>query len=150
MQLLAPAGADLAICELGGLLERRTVRLAVVGAHLAGQPLNHQLTARGARLVRAARTAPEYRLFALPGTTPAKPGLVRAPAGGAAIEVEVWELGEREFGSFVAEVPAPLAIGTLRLDDGAEAARFVCEPHAVEGARDITAFGGWRAFLAEG
>jgi hypothetical protein len=86
-----------------------------VGAHLAGEPLNHQLTARGARLVGASRTSPRYRLFALRGTAPPKPGLVHAggEAGGTSIEVEVWELGEREFGSLVAQVPPPLAIGTV-------------------------------------
>ena len=123
------------------------MRLAVVGAHLTGQPLNHQLTGRGARLVRSCRTAPAYRLYALAGTTPAKPGLVHVGAGGAAIEVEVWELSHEEFGTFVVEVPAPLAIGTLELEDGAVVKGFVCEPRAMHGATDITGFGGWRAWL---
>ena len=151
IQLVAPALHDAFLCELGARLEARTVRLAVVGAHLAGQPLNHQLTGRGARLVSTTRTAAEYRLVALPGTVPPKPGLARAPdGGGAAIEVEVWELGEREFGSFVAEVPPPLAIGTLALEGGEEVCGFVCEPWALEGARDISHLGGWRAYLAAG
>ncbi len=160
LSLIAPAFHDEALCALGAAFAegrltvtsgRRAVRIAVVGAHLTGQPLNHELTSRGARLVRAGRTAPEYRLYALTGTVPAKPGLVRVrPGQGGAIEVEVWELDEAAFGGFVAVVPPPLAIGTLRLDDGGEVKGFVCEPLAVEGARDITALGGWRRYLAEG
>lgn len=123
-------------------------RVAVVGAHLSGQALNWQLTERGGRRVRATRTAPCYRLFALPDTAPPKPGLVRAESGGDAIEIEVWELPLRNYGSFVAEIPAPLAIGTLELADGERVQGFLCEPWALAGARDITAFGGWRHFLA--
>jgi len=124
--------------------------LAVAGAHLSGQPLNHELVSRGARLVTRTRTAAEYRLFAL-ATTPPKPGLVHAPGAGsaAAIEVEVWELDERAFGSFVAAIPAPMTIGTTRLHDGGTVKGFSCEPHALEGAREITSFGGWRSYLAE-
>ncbi|MBP2292812.1 allophanate hydrolase [Azospirillum rugosum] len=124
-----------------------TVRLAVVGAHLSGQPLNHQLTGRGARLVRTARTGSGYRLFALAGTTPAKPGLVRDAAGAGGIELEIWELTEAAFGSFVAEVPPPMAIGTLTLEDGTSVKGFLCEPAALAGAEDITGFGGWRRWL---
>ena len=158
LSLIAPAFHDEALCALGAAFAkghlalaggRLAVRLAVVGAHLTGQPLNHELTGRGARLVRAARTAPEYRLYALAGTAPAKPGLVRVrPGQGRTIEVEVWELEEAAFGAFVAAVPPPLTIGTLRLDDGGEVKGFLCEPLAVEGARDITALGGWRRYLA--
>ncbi|CAO3358438.1 allophanate hydrolase [Azospirillum melinis] len=125
-----------------------TVRLAVVGAHLTGQPLNHQLTGRQARLLRAARTAPGYRLYALAGTSPAKPGLVRDPDGAGGIEVEVWELTETAFGSFVAEVPPPMAIGTVTLEDGGTVKGFLCEPIALIGAEDITGHGGWRRWLA--
>ena len=125
-----------------------TVRLAVVGAHLTGQPLNHQLTGRQARLVRTARTAQGYRLYALAGTIPAKPGLVRDPAGAGGIELEVWELAEAAFGSFVAEVPPPMAIGTVTLEDGTTVKGFLCEPIALNGAEDITGFGGWRRWLA--
>jgi allophanate hydrolase len=124
-------------------------RLAVVGAHLSGEPLNHQLTDAGAVLVRACRTAAKYRLYALPGTVPPKPGLVRAgdgAAAGAAIEVEVWALPSRAFGDFVARVPAPLCIGSVELEDGARASGFLCEAHAIVGAREISSFGGWRAF----
>jgi len=125
--------------------------LAVAGAHLSGEPLNHQLTSRGGRLVRTCRTAARYRLFALPGTTPPKPGLVRVPdgqaIGGAAIEVEVWSLGPAELGAFVAGIPAPLGVGKIELEDGSQVMGFLCESYAAEGAQDISSFGGWRAFL---
>ncbi len=123
------------------------VELAVVGAHLSGLPLNWQLVERGARLIATTTTASEYRLYALPGTVPAKPGLVRCADGGAALEVEIWEMPLRQFGSFVAEIPAPLGIGTLRLADGREVKGFVCESAACEGATDISACGGWRRYL---
>jgi allophanate hydrolase len=123
------------------------IALAVAGAHLEGQPLNHQLTSRGARLVQRTTTAPCYRMVRL-DTVPPKPGVVRVPSGGASLEVEVWELGPAAFGSFVAEVPPPLAIGTVELADGTEVAGFVCEGFAVDGAEDITAHGGWRGWLA--
>ncbi len=124
------------------------VRLAVVGAHLAGLPLNHQLTERGATLIARTRTAGTYRFYALPGTTPPKPGLVRDPAAtGGGIEVEVWELSATAFGSFVVEVPPPLSIGTIVLADGSAVKGFLCEPAALVGAEDITGFGGWRAYL---
>ncbi len=132
------------------------VRLAVVGAHLSGQPLNGQLTDRGARLVRTTRTAPLYRLYALPGTTPPKPGLVRVAAdsaidaGGVGIEVEVWDLPRSALGAFWAGVVAPLGLGTLKLEDGEAVAGFLCESYAVAGASDISHFGGWRAFRAAG
>jgi allophanate hydrolase len=124
------------------------VSLAVAGAHLSGQPLNAQLTDRAARLVATTTTAACYRLFAL-DTTPPKPGLVRVGGGatdGAAIEVEVWELDVAAFGDFVAQLPAPMCIGRVALADGTDVAGFLCEPCALEGATDITAFGGWRAF----
>ena len=97
--------------------------------------------------MRATRTAPAYRLFALPNTTPPKPGLLRTSTGGAAIEVEVWALSPAAFGTFVARVPAPLCIGALELDDGSRVSGFLCEPVALEGAADITRHGGWRAYL---
>ncbi len=123
------------------------MRLAVVGAHLTGQPLNKQLTELSGSLARACKTAPEYRLYALANTVPPKPGLVRTSSGGAPIEVEVWELTAESFGKFMQGVPAPLCIGTLALDDGERVHGFLCEPIALEGATDITAFGGWRAYL---
>ena len=126
-----------------------TVRLAVVGAHLEGQPLSWQLLERGARKIASCDTSACYRLYALPGTTPPKPGLIRTAAGqGCAIAVELWELPLRRFGEFVADVPAPLAIGSLELDDGSWVKGFVCESSAVAAATDISHFGGWRAYLA--
>jgi allophanate hydrolase len=122
------------------------VRVVVVGAHLSGLPLNHQLLERGARLEGAARTAPRYRLFALPGTSPPKPGLVRN--GDAAIEVEVWRMPVERFGSFVAAIPAPLGIGRIELENGEWVQGFLCEASAVAGATDISHFGSWRAYLA--
>ncbi len=123
--------------------------VAVAGAHLSGQPLNHQLTSRGGRLMRTCKTSQHYKLYALQGTVPPKPGLVRDPRFvGGGIEIEVWALDEAAFGSFVDEVPAPLAIGTVVLEDGTTVNGFVCEPHALDGAVDITACGGWRAYLA--
>ncbi len=124
-----------------------SVPLAVVGAHLAGQPLNHQLLERGARLAARTTTAPAYRLVALADTTPAKPGLVRVDDDGAAIEVEVWDVPIDRFGSFVDGIPAPLAIGKLELADGSWVNGFVCEPVGIERATDITRFRGWRAYL---
>ena len=120
--------------------------VAVVGAHLSGQPLNGELTAIGARLRQAARTAPEYRLYALPDGK--RPGLVRTPGNGAAIEVEIWDLPSAEIGAFVAGIAPPLGIGTIALEDGGDVAGFLCEAHATEAARDITEFGGWRAWKA--
>lgn len=124
-----------------------TVQVAVVGAHLEGQPLNWQLLERGARKVAATHTSPNYRLYALPGTTPPKPGLARVASEGAAIAIEVWDLPLRRFGEFVAEIPAPLGIGSLELADGRWVKGFICEPAAIAGATDISMFGGWRAYL---
>ena len=125
-----------------------TLPIAVVGAHLAGLPLNGQLTERGATLREATHTAPHYRLFALPNTTPPKPGLLRVGDGGASIAVEVWEVPIAAVGSFLALIPPPLGLGSLELIDGRQVHGFVCEAHALAGARDVTAFGGWRAFLS--
>lgn len=125
-----------------------TVRVAVVGAHLSGMPLNGQLTERGASLAARTHTAAQYRLYALPRTTPPKPGLLRvAPGAGERIEVEVWDMPLAQYGSFVALVPQPLSIGTLTLDDGSTVQGFLCEPLALEGATDITHLGGWRAYI---
>jgi len=162
--LIGPAGSDhllatAAAALLGGAdadalaadplpFAEPTVQLAVVGAHLAGQPLNWQLLERGARKVAATHTAPHYRLYALPGTTPPKPGLARVDRDGTAIEVEVWELPLRRFGEFVAEIPAPLGIGSLDLADGSRVKGFICEPAAIADATDISVFGGWRAYLS--
>lgn len=126
-----------------------TVRVAVVGAHLSGLPLNHQLTERGATLVASTHTAAHYRLYALPGTTPPKPGLLRVADGsGGAIALEVWQMPLAQYGSFVAQIPAPLGIGTITLADGTCVQGFLCEAQALQGAQDITHLGGWRAYLA--
>jgi allophanate hydrolase len=154
---LAPALYDDALAEVGAafhgeelrMSDLPLVRLSVVGAHLSGQPLNHQLTSRGARLVRKCRTAADYKLFALATTKPAKPGLVRAPGFvGPGIETEVWEMNYSAFGEFVAEVPAPMGIGTVTLEDGSSVKGFLCETAALSGSPDVTSFGGWRAYLA--
>lgn len=120
----------------------------MVGAHLEGLPLHHQLVERGARLVELTATAPCYRLYALPGGPPARPGLVRVRSGGCAIEVEVYRVPRHEVGELLLAVPPPLAIGTVLLASGRSVHGFVCEPIAVDGADDISASGGWRAYLA--
>jgi allophanate hydrolase len=126
------------------------VELAVVGAHLSGMPLNSELKTLGARFLQATSTAPNYRLYALPDSTPRKPGLLRVAKGdGLAIEVEVWALPLATFGYFVAAVPPPLSIGTLTLADGRSIKGFMVESEAVAGARDISTFGGWRAYTAK-
>ncbi|QKT03512.1 allophanate hydrolase [Ectothiorhodospiraceae bacterium 2226] len=129
---------------------RGRVQVAVCGAHMEGLPLNHQLSERGARLLCRTRTAPAYRLYALPGGPPLRPGLVRAGHGGEAVEVEVWELAVEHFGSFVAAIPAPLGIGKIELGDGSWVPGFICEAYAAEGAEEITALGSWRTFLDKG
>ena len=138
LQLIGPAWSDDELAALAGGYERaslagastRRARVVVVGAHLAGQPLNHQLTARRAVLGRLTTTAPSYRLYALAGTVPPKPGLVRVADGGAAIEVELWAITPAALGSFLLDVPPPLAIGTVELADGSWWKGFVCEPLA--------------------
>ncbi|MDR3509827.1 MAG: allophanate hydrolase [Caulobacteraceae bacterium] len=165
VSLIAPAWADGAILDLARRYEEiapmadaptldtegrpQLVKLAVVGAHLAGMPLHWQLTSRDARLVARTRTAPAYRLYAMAETTPPKPALIHVgEADGASIEVEVYELGVEAFGGFVVEVPAPLAIGSVTLEDGSTVKGFVAEPRATAGAKDITELGGWRAYIA--
>jgi len=123
--------------------------IAVVGAHLTGMPLNTELTGPGGVKLAETTTAPGYRLFALPGTVPPKPGLIHDPAfAGPGIAVEVWALPADAFGTFVARIPAPLGIGKLMLADGSAVSGFMCEAHAVQGADEITAYGGWRAYRA--
>jgi allophanate hydrolase len=173
--LLAPAGLDEALLAWGhelqvalelplgalgvGLprspapehaLHAESVALAVCGAHMEGMPLNRELLALGARLLRRTRTAPCYRLYALPDGPPHRPGLVRVPHDGAAIEVEVWQLPAAALGPFLARIPAPLGIGKLELADATWTSGFLCESHATVGATDITHLGGWRAYLASG
>ena len=165
--LIAPAGADGLIAGVAAAIQARShasvppppqtkarstsdrVEIAVVGAHLSGLPLNRELVALGAAFAREVETAPDYRLFALPGAPPAKPGLLRVGEGaGAGIKAEVWTLDPAGFGAFVARIPAPLGIGTIRLKDGGSVKGFLVEAEAVKAAEDISRFGGWRAYLA--
>ena len=159
VSLIGPAFTDEALLGLADYYHRGVVprgptgcvSVAVVGAHLNGQPLNWQLTERGARLIETCRTAAGYRLYALEGTVPAKPGLVRdLKFEGPGIEVEVWAVPVNLFGGFVAGVPAPLGIGSATLDSGEVVKCFICEEFAIEGATEITSFGGWRNYLRGG
>jgi len=153
--LIGPAFSDRALAALGARFlgeapiaaPANSVRVAVVGAHLSGMPLNRQLTERRATLVRAARTNADYKLYDL---ADGRPGLVRASSEhghGACIDVEVWDLPVPGFGSLVAQIPPPLGIGTLELEDGERVKGFVCEAYAIAGKKDITSFGGWRRFV---
>lgn len=172
--LLAPSGQDAQLASLGRVFHADTkltlgagsvpqpplatlpagvagdeIAIAVVGAHLSGMVLNGELKALGGRLLEQAKTAPDYKLFAL-ATTPPKPGMLRVKAGaGSSIELELWALSAAAFGKFVAAIPPPLSIGTVRLADGRGVKGFVVEPADIDGARDISPFGGWRAFMAE-
>lgn len=149
VKTLGTTGIPFSKCAQSADAPATHVKLAVVGAHLQGQPLNRELTELNARLVWTGRTAPVYRFYALQ-TTPPKPGMVRVDDGsGAAIEVEVWELDMEGFGRFVSQVPAPLAIGTLQLETGESVKGFVCEPAAILTAKEITHYGGWRRFRSE-
>jgi allophanate hydrolase len=172
--LLAPSGHDARLASIGRTFHADTgltmgasgvqqpplapladhakdeIAIAVVGAHLSGMALNSELEALGGRLLKATATAPDYKLYALNGTNPPKPGMLRIEAGaGASIEVEVWALSPASFGCFVAAIPGPLSIGTIRLADGSGVQGFLVEAAAVHDARDISKFGGWRAFMAE-
>lgn len=172
--LLGHAGRDAALASIGMALHARTgltlgalgtampvlpglasglrsgeISLAVVGAHMSGMALNHELTTLGARYLETAATGPDYRLFALAGSKPPKPGLLRvSPGAGAAIAVETWALSAEAFGRFVAAIPPPLSIGSIRLGDGRFVKGFLVEAEAVAGARDISSFGSWPAFVA--
>ena len=172
--LLAPAGHDAQLASIGRVFHADTkltigsknlpqpplamvpaglsgdeIAIAVVGAHLSGMALNNELKALGGRLLEAASTAPDYRLYAL-DTSPPKPGMLRVAAGaGSSIELELWALSAASFGKFVAAIPPPLSIGTLRLADGRGVKGFIVEAADINGARDISAFGGWRAFVTE-
>ena len=122
------------------------IALAVVGAHMSGLPLNHELTSRAGRYLQTAATAPVYRLFALAGSTPARPGMLRCETG-AAIELEIWALPAEGLSRIMAATPAPLSFGTVMLADGSNVNGFLVENAGIAGARDITEYGGWRAFL---
>ncbi|MGW5637464.1 allophanate hydrolase-related protein, partial [Streptomyces sp. NPDC003832] len=146
VMLVGPAHTDERLARIAEALASPPLPLAVVGAHLTGRPLNHQLLALGARLESSTTTAPEYRLYAL-DTDPPKPGLVRTAEGGAAIEAEVWRLPAEGLGTLLAGLPRPMTLGTVELADGSLVTGFLCEPEAVRGAREITSYGGWRAYL---
>ncbi len=148
VMLTGPAFSDRTLAVLAQRWADVSVDLLVVGAHLSGQPLNHELVAAGATLVGPATTAPQYRLFAL-DTVPPKPGMVRDPAG-AGVLGEVWRLPAAGFGAFVAALPQPMTIGAVTLDDGRVVRGFLAEPAALEGAREITAAGSWLAARAAG
>ena len=135
------------IAGLAAIEKEATMALAVVGAHLTGMPLNSQLTERGAQLVQACSTAAHYRLYALPNTTPPKPGLKRVAAHGAAIAVEVWDMPVSQLGSFLALIPPPLGLGKVELADGSWVTGFICEGLALDAALDVTEHGGWRAYM---
>jgi allophanate hydrolase len=147
VMLIGPAFTDERLARIARLLTAPPLHLAVVGAHLSGQPLNGQLLALGGRLVRTATSASAYRLYAL-DTVPPKPGLVRAREGGGAIEAEVWQLPAEGLGALLAALPRPMALGAVELADGTFVTGFLCETEALEGAREITSFGGWRAALS--
>jgi allophanate hydrolase len=164
--LIAPARADGVIAGVAAAIESRSgasasappqtssratgarIEIAVVGAHLSGLPLNRELIELGASFSREVETTPEYRLFALPGSSPPKPGLLRVgERDGAAIKAEVWTLDPAGFGAFIAKIPAPLGIGTIRFKDGDSVKGFLVEAEAIKTAEDISHFGGWRAYL---
>jgi allophanate hydrolase len=174
--LIAPAATEFALLQLGDWLHRALntniaasdhllantppfiskapaathLPMVVVGAHLSGQPLNSQLTERGGKLLESSRTTREYRLYALANTTPPKPGLVYEPGfEGPGIEVEVWDMPIETIGSFLALIPPPLSIGSVRLENGQVVKGFLCEGFALAGAKEITQLGGWRAYLAQ-
>jgi len=125
-----------------------TMELAVVGAHLSGFPLNKDLTTLGASLSKRTSTSPHYKLYALQGTTPAKPGLVRDLLQGSSIEVELWAIPLSNVGAFLSTIPSPLGLGTIELEDGRWVKGFICEPYGLQGAKDVTAYGGWRKYKA--
>ncbi len=145
VMLIGPAFTDDRLARMARDLTP-PVQLAVVGAHLTGQPLNPQLLSLGARLDRTTTTAPVYRLHALP-TTPPKPGLVHVGEGGAAIETEIWRLPAEGLGRLLAALPRPMTLGSVQLADGTSVPGFLCEPAALADAEDITTHGGWRSYL---
>lgn len=157
--LIGPAFTDTGLAVLASRLHGKGeimptipadwLPIVVVGAHLSGMPLNHELTSVGGVKLGDVRTAPDYRFYALAGTVPPKPGLVREPGfDGPGIVAEEWALPPAAFGQFVARIPAPLGVGKVTLDDGRQVTCFLCESHALAGATDITPFGGWRAYRA--
>lgn len=124
-----------------------TITVAVCGLHMRGLPLEQQMNSCEARFIREAESAAKYKLYHLP-TVPAKPGMIKQSAGGAAIRMELWEMPLASFGGFTASIPAPLGIGKVELADGEEVSGFICEGYAADSAEDITAYGGWRSFIS--
>jgi allophanate hydrolase len=158
ISLIGPAFSDPALLAVARRLEDNAegrcdtapacLLLAVVGAHRRGQPLNHELTERGARFVRTCRTATDYRLYALPGTVPPKPGLLRDPGfAGRGIELELWAIPEHQLGGLIAAIPPPLTVGTVMLDDGASVKGVLCESASALPSMEITRYGSWPAYL---
>jgi allophanate hydrolase len=147
VSVLGAMNQPLPPCPAEVSLEPGYVALAVCGAHMEGLPLNHQLRSRGAFFMQRTHTAPSYRLFALPGGPPHRPGIVRVASGGAPIEIEIWAVPAEQLGSFVEGIPPPLGVGKLELQNGVLVPGFICEGYAAAGAADITSFGGWRAYL---
>lgn len=143
---IARAFEDTSLLALAGAAPEKTgtMEIAVCGAHMSGLPLNGQLTSRRGELVRTAKTSPVYRMFALDEK---RPGLVRVPDGGSALELEVWRLPATEAGSFLAGIPSPLGLGRIQLDDGTDVCGFLCEQIAIRDKPDITEHGGWRTWL---
>jgi len=151
---VGPAGSDAALFEAGLLWERGgaaprwgSTVLAVAGAHLRGLPLNHQLVERGARFLAEVRSAPAYRLYTFTDGGIRKPGMVRAAQGGIGVPLELWDLPEPGWGSFVAAIPHPLGLGKVELEDGSWVTGFLMEASAVPGCLEITQHGGWKAYL---
>ncbi len=123
------------------------MNIVVCGAHLSGMPLNHQLTDRNSTLVSTTKTASSYRLYALAGGPPFRPGLVFDQTSTAAIDVEVWAMPVEQVGSFLAGIPAPLGLGSIELADGSVEKGFICESYGFDDAEDITSFGNWRNYI---
>jgi allophanate hydrolase len=148
----APVGASGEVAKAVAPSSRRAkdgrIEIAVVGAHLSGLPLNKELTTLGGAFLRKAETTASYRLYALNGTSPPKPGLLRVDAAkGRSIAAEIWSLDIASFGAFVANIPAPLGVGVIDFADGVSAKGFLVEAEAVKGAKDVSEFGGWRAYM---
>ncbi|MBS1206136.1 MAG: allophanate hydrolase [Proteobacteria bacterium] len=144
--LALPGGRKMAAAVPANAASHDRLALVVCGAHLDGLALNGQLRQRGATLLRATRSAPRYRLYALADGK--RPAMVRDEQQGAAIAVEVWELPHSEVGSFLAGIPAPLGLGKVELEDGRWLSGFICENYGLQGAQEVTSYGGWRAWLA--
>ena len=160
LTLIGPAGQDAALAAVALALDGLTIAaegvpedqiaIAVCGAHMSGLPLNHQLTELGGRFLKATSTAPCYSFHALAGGPPVRPGLVRRQTGGASIALELWTLPKTSLGHLICQIPAPLGLGSIELEDGSRATGFLCEAAGTLGATEITSAGGWRQYLSDG